>query len=67
MDLALCLFETTQLNGLRRAKAKVLLKPFHRETIGMVSHQVNVFILEHDTDRYLGRLCDFDACPKGQA
>ena len=26
-----------------------------------------MFILEPVTDRYLGRLCDFNACPKGKA
>jgi hypothetical protein len=28
--------------------------------------QVDVFILEPDTGRYLGRLCDFNACPQGK-
>ena len=36
-------------------------------SIGIASHQVDVFILEPVTDRYLGRLCDFKACPKGKA
>ena len=36
-------------------------------SIGIASHQVDVFILEPVTDRYLGRLCDFNACPKGKA
>ena len=35
--------------------------------IGIASHQVDVFILEPVTDRYLGRLCDFNACSKGKA
>ena len=35
--------------------------------IGIASHQVDVFILEPVTDHYLGRLCDFNACPKGKA
>ena len=26
-----------------------------------------MFILKPGTDRYLGRLCDFNACPKGKA
>ena len=35
-------------------------------SIGIASHQVDGFILEPVTDRYLGRLCDFNACPKGK-
>jgi hypothetical protein len=27
---------------------------------------VDVFLLEPRTDRYLGRLCHFGACPKGK-
>ena len=36
-------------------------------SIGIASHQIDVFILEPVTDRYLGRLCDFNTCPKGKA
>jgi hypothetical protein len=28
------------------------------------SHQVDIFLIEPRTDRYLGRLCNFNACPK---
>ena len=38
-----------------------------KAAIGIASHQVDVFILKAGTDRYLGRLCDFNACPKGKA
>ncbi|MCY3755431.1 MAG: hypothetical protein OXG99_15255 [Alphaproteobacteria bacterium] len=37
-----------------------------RRRIGVAAHQVDVFILEPGTDRYLGRLCAFNACPKGK-
>jgi hypothetical protein len=29
-------------------------------------HQVDVFLMEPMTDRYLGRLCTFNKCPKGK-
>ncbi len=29
-------------------------------------HQVDVFLLEPGSDRYLGRLCHFGTCPKGK-
>ena len=34
--------------------------------IGVAHHQVEVFIFEPGTDRYLGRLCCFGQCPKGK-
>jgi len=34
--------------------------------IGVASHQVDIFLIEPGTDRYLGRLCDFNTCPKGK-
>ena len=34
--------------------------------IGVADHQVEVFILEPGSDQYLGRLCHFNACPKGK-
>ena len=32
----------------------------------VAAHQVDVFVLEPGTDRCLGRLCGFNACPKGK-
>jgi hypothetical protein len=30
----------------------------------IANHQVDIFLTESGTDRYLGRLCKFNACPK---
>ena len=65
VDLALWLGHLDSLDALRRAKARALRTLWDEESIGIASHQV--FILEPGTDRYLGRLCDFNACPKGKA
>ena len=67
VDLALWLEHLDSLDGLRRAKARALRTLWAEAAIGIASHQVDVFILEPVTDRYLGRLCDFNACPKGKA
>ena len=32
----------------------------------MVDHQLDIFLIEPGTDRYLGRLCSFSTCPKGK-
>lgn len=66
LDLALWLGHLDSLDALRRAKARVLRTLWDEASIGIASHQVDVFILEPVTDRYLGRLCDFNACPKGK-
>lgn len=29
-------------------------------------HQVEIFLIEPKTDRYLGRLCNYSECPKGK-
>lgn len=65
VDLAVWLTHLRDLNGLRRAKAQAL-RDLAGETGGVADHQVDVFILEPGTDRYLGRLCQFNQCPKGK-
>ena len=67
VDLALWLEHLDSLDGLRRAKARALRTLWDEASIGIASHQVDVFILEPGTDRYLGRLRDFNTCPKGKA
>ena len=66
VDLALWLSDLADLDGLRRAKARALQGLLRREKIGVADHQVDVFLLEPASDRYLGRLCRFNACPKGK-
>jgi len=66
LDLALWLAHLRDLDGLRRAKDRALRDHFARTGAGVASHQVDVFVLEPETDRYLGRLCQFNRCPKGK-
>ena len=66
LDLAIWLSNLSDLNDLRRRSAAALRKLMARASIGVAAHQVDVFILEPETDRYLGRLCGFNACPKGK-
>ena len=66
LDLAIWLSNLSDLNDLRRRSAAALRKLMERARIGVAAHQVDVFILEPETDRYLGRLCAFNACPKGK-
>lgn len=66
VDLAVWLVHLQDLDGLRRAKNKALRELYEESGIGVASHQVDVFILDPATDRYLGRLCEFNRCPKGK-
>jgi hypothetical protein len=66
VDLALWLSDVQGLDRLRRAKDKALLGLHAPGGAGVASHQVDVFILEPVSNRYLGRLCPFNECPKGK-
>lgn len=33
---------------------------------GVAHHQVDAFLIDPGSDRYLGRLCHFGTCPKGK-
>jgi len=66
VDLAVWLDDLTDLPRLRFARSRSL-NELHAETgIGVAHRQVDVFLIEPGTDRYLGRLCTFNKCPKGK-
>jgi hypothetical protein len=45
--------------------AQALRAAFDRGAgISLVSQQVDIFMIEPGSDRYLGRLCSFNTCPK---
>ena len=65
LDLALWLDTQERLAELRRARDLALRDAFRSGTgISVASHQVDVFLIEPRSDRYLGRLCRFNTCPK---
>jgi hypothetical protein len=67
LDLAVWISSQDQLGELRRARDLALRKAFEANAgLGVTGHQVEVFLIEPGTDRYLGRLCSFNACPKGK-
>jgi hypothetical protein len=66
VDLAVCLTDLSNLNGLRKAKDRALRQLFEETEIGVASHQLDAFILDPGTNRYLGRLCRYNRCPKGK-
>ena len=66
LDLAVWLSRLDQLDALRGVRLRSLRQLYDDHRIGVADHQVDVFILEPGSDRYLGRLCLFNACPKGK-
>ena len=67
VDLALWVDDTSNLGALRRARATALRLEHEKDKgFGVADHQVDVFLFEPETDVYLGRLCNFNRCPKGR-
>lgn len=67
LDLALWLDSQHRLGELRRARDVALRDAFANGVgISVANHQVDVFLFEPHSDRYLGRLCSFNECPKGK-
>jgi hypothetical protein len=66
LDLAVWLGRLDLLDRLRSVRARTLRQLYEDHRVGVADHQVEVFILEPGSDRYLGRLCHFNACPKGK-
>ncbi|HVT57990.1 MAG TPA: hypothetical protein VHR45_06300 [Thermoanaerobaculia bacterium] len=66
VDLAVWLSDTSHLEVLRKTLGRAVNALFEEAGIGVAHHQVDVFLLEPGSDRYLGRLCHFGTCPKGK-
>ena len=66
VDLAVWLNDLDCLNLLRKELSRTLNRLFQNEGIGVAHHQVDVFIIEPETNCHLGNLCIFNTCPKGK-
>ena len=66
LDLALWLLALDELPRLNRLRGQSLTKLYQKNEIGVAHHQVDVFVFEPGSDRYLGRLCTYGTCPKGK-
>ena len=67
VDVAVWLTDLRDLKALQKARHVALDDLLHERDIGVAHHQVDVFIMEVGSDRYLGRLCCFNMCPKGKS
>ena len=66
LDLAVWLAHTRDLGDLRRTTGRVAHRLFEESGSPLAAHHVDAFLFEHETGRYLGRLCGFNRCPKGK-
>jgi hypothetical protein len=68
LDLAVWILSHHRLGALRRARDAALRKGYESgRGPSTANHQVDIFLIEPGTDRYLGRLCNFNTCPKDKA
>ena len=66
LDLAVWVNNTAELSLLRKARNKALatMRQQYSNCRGVAHHQAEIFIMEPQTNHYLGRLCTFNQCPK---
>ena len=66
IDLAVWVSELGCLRALQKASSRALKLLFEVRNIGVAHHQVDIFVMEPGSNRYLGRLCSYKLCPKGK-
>jgi len=66
VDLAVWVADQDFLGSLQKARSRALNDLLRERNVGVAHHQIDVFLMEPETGRYLGRLCCFNTCPKGK-
>lgn len=66
VDLAVWIDRLDNLKALGRARNKAVARLHEETSIGVAHHQLDVFLMEPASNRYLGRLCWYSQCPKGK-
>jgi len=64
VDIAIWVSDLNILQVIQKARAKALNRLLEEKQIGVAHHQIDLFVMEPATNRYLGRLCWFSSCPK---
>jgi hypothetical protein len=64
--MAVWVSDSSRLKVIQKARSRVLNDLLAEKQIGVAHHQVDIFVMEPVTNRYLGRLCIFGSCPKGK-
>jgi hypothetical protein len=66
VDLAVWVHELSALRRLFKARNEALKHLREKTGLTPAHYQIDVFLLEPGTDRYLGRLCSFNSCPRNK-
>ncbi|MHC4520900.1 MAG: hypothetical protein ACYTAS_20100 [Planctomycetota bacterium] len=66
IDMAVWVSDLSRLKAIQKARSQALKDLLVEKQIGVAHHQVDIFVMEPKTNRYLGRLCNFGFCPKGK-
>jgi len=66
IDLAVWVSDSGCLRAMQKARSRAVNQLWQEHGMGVAHHQVDVFIMEPGSDRYLGRLCIYNQCPKGK-
>ena len=66
VDLAVWVNDLDCLRALQIARSRAVNQLWEEREIGVAHHQVDVFVMDADSSRYLGRLCIYGQCPKGK-
>jgi len=62
--MAVWVSDLGRLKVIQKARSQALNDLLAEKQIGVAHHQLDIFIMEPETNRYLGRLCIFGSCPK---
>ena len=67
VDIAVWMGRLYRLREMPRTVNRALPVILEDTGHGVASHQLDIFVLEPRTNRYLGRMCQFKACPAAKA
>ncbi len=65
VDLAVWVDDIHSLPELRKLRVNALRELLETKGLGVPDHQLEIFLFEQGGDNYLGRLCYFNRCPRG--
>jgi hypothetical protein len=68
IDLAVWTSDLAHLHELKLAAARALNEwhAAHPHSPGVAHHQLDIFLMETETNRFRGNLCHYSKCPKGK-
>ena len=67
VDIAVWLSDLSDLRVIQKVRHRALQELFQTHSIGVAHHQVDIFLMEYVTNKFLGFLCHYTSCPKGKS